>query len=39
MKKMMLVLVLAGFGLTGCNTIKGVGQDITSGAETVQGWF
>lgn len=26
-------------GLAGCNTVAGVGNDVTSGAQTVQGWF
>lgn len=25
--------------LTGCNTIAGVGEDVSGGARTVQGWF
>ena len=38
MKKILITgLVLAA--LTGCNTVAGVGQDVSSGAQTVQGWF
>jgi predicted small secreted protein len=29
-------LILA---LAGCNTVEGVGMDISSGARTVGGWF
>ena len=25
--------------LAGCNTVAGVGEDVTGGARTVQGWF
>ncbi len=34
-------LLIAGLGLTliACNTIEGVGQDISSGARTVQDTF
>jgi predicted small secreted protein len=34
-----LAFVVMAFGLSACNTVKGVGQDISSGASTVQGWF
>lgn len=37
MKKLLLLAVL--LGLAGCNTVAGVGQDISGGARTVQGWF
>lgn len=37
MRKIALALLLAA--LTGCNTIAGVGDDVSSGARTVQGWF
>ena len=36
MRAIMLILVL---GVAGCNTVAGVGQDITQGADTVGGWF
>lgn len=38
MTRTILVLALLA-GLSGCNTVAGVGQDITSGANTVSGWF
>ncbi|MFE3835699.1 hypothetical protein [Pseudogemmobacter sonorensis] len=25
--------------LAGCNTVAGVGDDVSGGARTVQGWF
>jgi len=37
MKKIALVLLLAT--LAGCNTIAGVGDDVSSGARKVQSWF
>ncbi len=37
MKKLMIIAILAA--LAGCNTVAGVGQDITSGANRVGGWF
>ncbi|WP_112309561.1 entericidin EcnA/B family protein [Pseudogemmobacter bohemicus] len=38
MKKILLIgAVLAT--LAGCNTIAGVGDDVSGGARTVQGWF
>ncbi len=37
MKKLMVIAVLAA--LAGCNTVAGVGQDITGGAERVGGWI
>ena len=37
MKKLALVAVL--LALSGCNTIAGVGEDISSGARTVQDTF
>lgn len=38
MKRLVLLGVLA-LALTGCNTVSGVGQDVSQGAQTVQGWF
>ncbi|MBW0157108.1 entericidin EcnA/B family protein [Sedimentimonas flavescens] len=38
MKKLILLAALAG-ALAGCNTVAGVGDDVSSGARTVQGWF
>jgi predicted small secreted protein len=34
-----LILLIALIGLSACNTVAGVGQDVTGGAHTVQGWF
>lgn len=40
MKLTLLALIaLAGVSLSACETVKGVGRDITGGSETVQGWF
>ena len=36
-KKLMIVAVLAL--LAGCNTVSGVGQDISGGANRVAGWM
>jgi len=36
MKKLVIVMALA---LAGCNTVAGVGEDVTGGARTVQNWF
>lgn len=33
-----LVLML-GLALAGCNTVAGLGQDISTGAQTVGGWI
>lgn len=38
MKKLILVAALAA-ALSGCNTIAGIGDDVSGGARTVQGWF
>lgn len=37
MKKIVLVMMLAA--LSGCNTVAGVGDDVSGGARTVQGWM
>jgi predicted small secreted protein len=34
-----LFLVLAALALAGCNTVAGVGEDISAGARTVQSAF
>ncbi len=34
-----LALALALMTLTACNTVEGVGQDISGGANVVRGWF
>lgn len=36
-KTLAMIAVLAA--LAGCNTVSGVGQDISSGANTVAGWM
>ena len=37
MMKLMIVAVLVA--LAGCNTVSGVGQDISGGANRVAGWM
>ena len=40
MMRVRIVLVLGiALMLAGCNTIAGVGDDISGAARTVQGWF
>jgi len=34
-----ILLVVLLVSLFGCNTISGVGQDITGASETVEGWI
>lgn len=36
MKHIALIALLT---LTACNTVAGVGEDVSGGARTVQGWF
>jgi len=36
MKRLTFVALLA---LAGCNTVAGVGEDVSGGARTVQGWM
>lgn len=36
MKKMMVLLVAASFGIMGCNTVQGIGKDIEKGGEAIQ---
>jgi len=36
MRAVILGVMLA---LAGCNTVAGVGRDLTAGADTVGGWF
>jgi len=40
-KKMIVLIVLAvlAVSLFGCNTISGLGRDISGASETVKGWF
>ena len=33
------LMVLALIALAGCNTVAGVGEDVSGGARTVQGWL
>lgn len=35
----LVVLGVLGLLLAGCNTVSGVGQDVSVGAQTVQGWL
>ena len=37
MRKLMMIVVLSA--LAACNTVDGVGQDVSSGAQRVGGWF
>lgn len=37
--KMMMIFVVVAAGLAGCNTVDGLGQDVSGGARTVKGWF
>lgn len=36
---MKLIALLALLTLSACNTVAGVGEDVSGGARTVQGWF
>ncbi len=38
MKKTLAVIVVLA-ALSGCNTVSGMGQDISSGANRVAGWM
>lgn len=38
MKKVIVLMALAAT-LAGCNTVAGVGADVTDGAHKVQSWF
>jgi len=38
MKKFTLALAILA-SLSACNTISGVGEDVSNGARTVQGWI
>ena len=31
--------LLSALALAGCNTVAGVGEDVTGAARTIQGWF
>jgi predicted small secreted protein len=34
-----IILLCAMVALAGCNTVAGVGEDVSGGARSVQGWF
>jgi len=34
-----LALLLSVLTVAGCNTVEGVGRDISGGANVVRGWF
>ncbi len=36
MKKLFVVFAVMGFVLGGCNTFRGIGQDIEKGGEAIQ---
>lgn len=36
---MKTLIILMALTLAGCNTVAGVGDDVSGGARTVQGWF
>ncbi|MGL6209394.1 MAG: entericidin [Paracoccaceae bacterium] len=36
---MRAVILVVALALAGCNTVAGVGQDVTSGANRVAGWL
>ncbi|MEZ5685416.1 MAG: lipoprotein [Paracoccaceae bacterium] len=38
MKKLVLLVVIAA-ALAGCNTVAGVGDDVSAGARKVQSWL
>ncbi|MFC3061427.1 lipoprotein [Paenirhodobacter populi] len=38
MKKLIILTAIAA-ALSACNTVAGVGDDISGGARTVQSWF
>ena len=37
--KKMIILATVLATLAGCNTVAGVGEDVSGGARTVQDWF
>ena len=40
MKTYSKILLLLAFGaLASCNTVAGIGEDISDGARGIQGWF
>lgn len=38
MKKLIFLVALTA-ALGGCNTVAGIGDDVSGGARTVQSWF
>lgn len=34
-----VLMITLAMGLASCGTVDGIGQDISAGARTVQGWF
>jgi predicted small secreted protein len=34
--KQALLIIIAAFGLTACNTVQGIGKDIEKGGEAIQ---
>ena len=37
--KPLILIAAACLALAGCNTVAGVGEDVSDGARTVQGWL
>jgi predicted small secreted protein len=35
----MLAILFPCFTLASCGTVKGVGEDLQTGSDTVRGWF
>jgi len=36
---MRAVILIVALALAGCNTVAGVGRDVSAGADRVGGWF
>ncbi len=36
MKKLCILVILASVALTGCNTVRGFGQDVEKAGESIQ---
>jgi predicted small secreted protein len=34
-----MAIMFLGFTLAACGTVRGVGEDLQTGSETVRGWF
>ena len=39
MRAVRIMAMVAVLALSACNTVAGVGEDVTAGARTVGGWF